>query len=84
MSDEKTTRANVPAPPKSKRTSFLPDNAPSAPADNMRGEKQVSMTFNMDLAWHREFKATAAMHGVSMKDLLIQGFELWKDAHKGK
>ena len=44
-------------------------------------EKKAGMTFNMPKDWHREFKVTAASHGLDMHELLEQCFEAWKKAH---
>jgi hypothetical protein len=73
MSDK--TRANI-APPK---RSYLPENIPAPdPVNNMRGEDLAPMTFNMPRGWHVRFKMTAAAHGTSMKDLLIEAFAAWE------
>lgn len=40
--------------------------------------KDAGMTFVMPREWHTEFKVTATMEGMSMRDLLIQSFEAWK------
>lgn len=80
MSEPKT-RANVPAP----RKSFLPEPATAAPvgaADNMKGEDMASMTFVMPRDWHTRFKMTAALRGISMKDLLVESFDVWEKANK--
>lgn len=41
------------------------------------------MNFRVDPAFHREFKTYAAAHGLSMVDLLREGFDLVKE-HRGK
>lgn len=69
------TRANVPAP---KRKGFLPETAVVQPAQNMSGERLAPMTFNMPRDWHIEFKTTATLNGMNMKELLIDCFEAWK------
>lgn len=46
--------------------------------ENFKKEKDVGMTFIMPREWHTEFKVTASMEGMSMRDLLIQCFESWK------
>jgi hypothetical protein len=70
------TRAEIAAP---RRKNFLPElpEAP-APANNMRSEHLAPMTFNMPRGWHTRFKMTATMHGISMKDLLLQAFAVWE------
>jgi hypothetical protein len=40
------------------------------------------LNFKVDPEFHREFKAYAASHGISMVELLHEGFELVK-AHRG-
>ena len=40
------------------------------------------MNFKVDPEFHREFKAFAASHGISMVDLLREGFDLVK-VHRG-
>jgi len=40
------------------------------------------LNFKVDPEFHREFKSYAASHGVSMVDLLREGFELVKK-HRG-
>lgn len=73
---ESKTRAAVPPP---KRKSFLPDTKMVvAPANNMNGERIAPMTFNMPRDWHTEFKTTAVLHGMNMKELLVASFNAWK------
>lgn len=76
-----------PAVPKkpTNRASFLGAiEAPTMAADNMSAIKTADMTFKMPPAWHGEFKATAAVHGMSMKELLVASFEAWKREQKAK
>lgn len=47
-------------------------------SDKLRAEDNVSMTFGVDRKWHVEFKSTAAIHGKSMKELLMESFGCWK------
>lgn len=68
------TRAAVPPPKKS----FLPDTKRVQPANNMKDERLAPMTFNMPKDWHVEFKTTATLNGMNMKELLIECFEAWK------
>ena len=41
------------------------------------------LNFKVDPEFHREFKAFAALHAISMVDLLREGFELVKE-HRGR
>lgn len=78
-------KPNVPKKPI--RAGFLADiEMPTmVPApDNMKAEKTADMTFRMDPKWHSRFKATAALHGMSMKELLVESFALWEQSKKGK
>ena len=72
------TRAAITPPKRTK--SFLPDPQPitQRTANNMASEKLAPMTFNMPRNWHTEFKMTAAAHGMSMKELLMECFDQWK------
>lgn len=80
--DGKPTKA-VPVRPA--RPSFLGSAvAPTAPANNMSAGNDASMTFVMPRNWHREFKATASLHDMTMKDLLIEAFDAWKREQKAK
>jgi hypothetical protein len=73
----------VPKKPSSVRTGFAGSiPAPTMAADNMSAIKTADMTFKMPPAWHAEFKATAAIHGMSMKDLLVEAFDAWKEKKK--
>jgi hypothetical protein len=79
MSDK--TRALVPPP----RKGFLPDDLPIVqPANNMQGDRLAPMTFNMPRDWHIRFKSTAAINGMSMKDLLIASFDAWEREQREK
>lgn len=73
MSEPKT-RAAVPAP----RKGFLPETTVVQAADNMSGDRLAPMTFNMPRDWHTEFKTTAVVNNMSMKELLIEAFNSWK------
>jgi hypothetical protein len=74
------TRAAVPPP----RKSFLPETVEVEASDNMKAEKLAPMTFNMPRDWHTEFKTTAVLHGMNMKELLQASFEAWKREHKNQ
>lgn len=72
------TNANVPEPPSRQRASFIAKAPePTMTPKNMT-EKMQDMSFKVDPAFHREFKTTATMAGLSMKDLLEQAFAAWK------
>lgn len=72
--------SNVPIKPQRPNRSFLGEAAVEAPqpANNMRSNDKVSMTFLMPRAWHTEFKMTAAMRGGSMHELLEECYAVWK------
>lgn len=74
-----TTRAAVPPP---KKKGFLPEQKPAEAANNMKGESLAPMTFNMPRDWHTEFKTTAVLQGMNMKELLIESFDAWKEKNK--
>ncbi len=74
--DDQTACSPVPTPPAHK--SSLPAAEVVGSADRLRAEDNVSMTFGVDRKWHVEFKSTAAIHGKSMKELLMESFECWK------
>lgn len=81
-----TTRAPVGAPPKKQPASFLGEakGEEVKPADNMKGNKPVGMTFNMPYDWHLEFKMTAAAHRMPMSKFLVECFNAWKREQKRK
>lgn len=73
------TRALVPPP----RKKFLPEDlTPVRAADNMKGTRLVPMTFNMPVDWHTNFKMTATLHQMNMKELLIASFAAWERENK--
>jgi hypothetical protein len=47
--------------------------------DNVKDEQLTALNFKVPDAFHREFKAYAAMRGVSMLELLQEGFRLTKE-----
>jgi hypothetical protein len=81
MNQDKKTRAAVPPP---RKKGFLPSTVEVGASNNMKGDRIAPMTFNMPRDWHTEFKTTAVVHGVSMKDLLTECFDAWKREQKGK
>lgn len=40
--------------------------------------RNVGMTFSMPEKWHTEFKLSAILSGLSMKELLEEAFECWR------
>jgi len=59
--------------------------APIAVVHNLKKPQSGALkplNFKVDPEFHREFKSYAASHGVSMVDLLREGFELVKE-HRG-
>jgi len=75
---------NKPAVPKPVRAGFLGsiDSPTLEPANNMSSTKTADMTFRMDPKWHARFKATAALHGLNMKELLVESFAAWEEKNK--
>lgn len=65
------SRLNVTAPTLEK----APDNL-SQPT-----ERLVDMNFRVPESMHRKFKVTAAMRGISMKDLLDECWSLYQEKH---
>jgi hypothetical protein len=47
-------------------------------AENFSAERLIGMTFNMPVDWHRDFKTTAVIEGISMRELLFRSFEAYK------
>lgn len=80
------TNSNAKMAPKFKRDHTLtpeeetPEQAEIA--ENMRPEKRVGMTFNMERDWHTKFKMTAVSLGMDMRQLLIESFAAWEREHK--
>ena len=63
-----------------------PKEAQASIADNFsKGESAALTPLNFKVAekFHREFKTYAAQHGVSMLELLQEGFRLVKE-HRGE
>lgn len=79
--------ANVPPPPSSKakgkpRLQVAPP-APAETPDNLSKptEDTLDLNFKVPADFHREFKVTATLRGMKMKDLLIASFNAWKEKH---
>ena len=81
---EKKTRANVPTPPSARRGFLTSVDYVPEPVNNMKGEKLAPMTFNMPRNWHTDFKTTATLHGMNMKELLMECFDAWKKEQRQK
>ncbi|SEQ44850.1 hypothetical protein SAMN05421693_13221 [Ectothiorhodospira magna] len=59
---------------------------PTAVVDNLKRPQDGALkplNFKVSPDFHREFKTYAATHGISMVDLLREGFALVKE-HRGK
>lgn len=52
------------------------------PSDNFAPKRVVSMTFNMDEEWHKRFKMTATIRGLSMKELFEELFADYEKRHR--
>ena len=72
--------------PKSKRSGN--DNSSDADATilsflrRQQSRRFVPMSFKVSQQFQRDYKLTAAQHGISMVDLLKESFALWKERHK--
>lgn len=79
------TKAPVPPPPKRQKplTQRLQASAPAptlAPVNLAQPTAgSMDMNFKVHPDFHREFKATAAIRGMSMKELLEASFAAWKE-----
>lgn len=84
MTDQKTSRLNVPPPP-STTTSRLAESAPASSAvqDNLSKATDglQDLNFKVNPGFHRQFKMTASAWGMSMKDLLEASFKKWLEEH---
>jgi hypothetical protein len=83
--------AKPPPPPPAKAVSSINTNAkggapsPVAVVHNLKKPQSGDLkplNFKVDPEFHRQFKAFAASHGISMVDLLREGFDLVKE-HRG-
>ncbi len=78
MTDKTKSAAVIPPP---KKRGFGLDKLvaePAAAADNMKEEEMVKLTFNVPLAFHTELKTVAGAHRITMKEILFEGYDLWK------
>lgn len=78
----------APKPPRHKSTK---GNAPAAPMATEPGHTKqagpgdlVTANFKVDAQFKQDLKMFAAMHKMSMVDVLRQGFALLKEAKAGK
>lgn len=72
-------------PPPHKGTKGVPP-APSQTLENLQRNESGALkplNFKVPPEFHREFKTFAAVHGISMVDLLREGFELAKARRGG-
>lgn len=63
--------------PPSKNKKGLP---PVSSSDNLSkdSKEEVAMNFIVDKSFRVDYKSLAAEYGVSMKDILLESFELYK------
>jgi len=69
---------NIPPPPKTSKG--LPPSA-SQTLENFNRDEAAELkplNFKVSAEFHREFKSHAAVHGMTMVELLREGFELAK------
>jgi len=80
--------AKPPPPPAKSRSSATAKGEappPIAVVHNLKKPESGALkplNFKVDPEFHREFKSYAASHGISMVDLLREGFDLIKE-HRG-
>ena len=90
--EDPSTRAPVPPPPKkssNRLTAALGE--PSAIADVVTpnnaakpsDDRLKDLNFKVEESFHVEFKTTASVRRMSMKELLEACFAAWKDKHGG-
>ncbi|KEQ11234.1 hypothetical protein GZ77_26400 [Endozoicomonas montiporae] len=73
---KKTNKKGAP-PADNEKTAVVGNNTSKPEAGSI-----VSVNFKVSPEFQREFKTFAAMHGMTMVDLLKESFELYKE-HKG-
>lgn len=52
--------------------------AAEEPSENFGEEQLVGMTFNMPKSWHKSFKQRSLDEDISMKDLLIRCYDVYR------
>jgi hypothetical protein len=79
---KKSTKAPVPPPP-SKTRLMASAPPPTLIPDNLSrsGDDIQDMNFKVSADFHRRYKTTATIWGMSMKDLLEASFKLWVEKH---
>ena len=78
--------AKPPPPPSVSSNSKGEAPSPVAVVHNLKKPQSgalKALNFKVDPEFHRQFKAFAASHGISMLDLLREGFDLVK-ANRGE
>lgn len=77
------TKAPVPKPASanSLKMDFVSQSTQVA-ANNMT-ERLKDMSFKVPETFHRRYKSAAAVHGLQMKDILEQSFEMWMEVNGG-
>ena len=76
--------AKPPPPPSGNSKGEAP--SPVAAVHNLKKPQSGALkplNFKVDPEFHRQFKTFAALHGISMLELLREGFDLVK-AHRGE
>lgn len=75
----KVSRAEVGAPKRTQKSSFLGNQTKVVgAADNMDEEKKFMLSFSVPVSWHKRFKMTAADSNMKMVELLMESFEVWE------
>lgn len=73
--------ANVPPPKRTGKGAPPPIQQTVGNLDKAPPTDLTPMNFKVPVEFHREFKAYAAVRGMSMVDLLQEGFRLIKEHH---
>lgn len=77
----KKTTVAVPPPPSRSRLVAPPPVTTMTPDNLSQQEKWTDLNFKVDATFHRQFKTTATIWGMSMKDLLEASFKFWVQHH---
>jgi hypothetical protein len=76
------TKAPVPPPPRQRLMAQAPAPTLQIPDNLSRSNDDIQdMNFKVSPDFHRRFKSTATLWGMSMKDLLEASFKLWVEKH---